>query len=632
MRILHIEDSAADAELVREMLTEEWPECSIDVIESPDDLLASLEGAKYDLILSDFSLGSFTGLDALKIAKGKSPETPFIFLSGTIGEDRAIEALQAGAQDYVIKDRMKRLVTAIHRALKDTQDRSSRDVAERRIREQADLLNKARDAIIVTNLEGFITFWNTGAERVSGWTSDEVLGHRLEEILKAELHSELHRVREGLEVTDEWRGEIRVNDKSGKGLVVDLRTTLVRDDQGRPKARLSIGTDITEKKRLEEQFLRVQRLESIGMLASGIAHDLNNVLAPIFLAAPMLREHATDPMDLRMISSLEKSAERGAGLVRQILAFAHGVQGVHQVLQVKHLIRDTVSVIKETFPKNIRLHDSVPGDLCPIMGNPTQIHQVLLNLCVNARDAMPEGGTLTLQAENCVLDEAGMLAIEGGQPGGWVVLHVEDSGTGIPPEVLLHIWEPFFTTKEAGKGTGLGLPTVRGIVESHRGFINLKTEVGRGTVFRVYLPAAEGPGQDSDSKSSHPFTIRGKGELILIVDDEQQIRDAAAATLSRYGYRVLVAKDGAEALALFSTRSNDIQLVITDINMPDLDGATFANVVRHLNSKVHILAMSGLASGSLNPQMQKIANAFISKPFKAKELLRAVDQLLSPKP
>jgi two-component system cell cycle sensor histidine kinase/response regulator CckA len=632
MRILHIEDSAADAELVRELLTVEWPECSIDVIEKPGDLMARLESAKYDLILSDFSLGAFTGLDALKIAKEKSPETPFIFLSGTIGEDRAIEAVRAGAQDYVIKDRMKRLVTAIHRAIKDSQDRSRRDVAERRIREQADFLNKARDAIIVTNLEGIVTFWNTGAERVSGWTSDEVIGHRLEEILKAELHSELHRVREGLELTDEWRGEIRVNDKSGKGLVVDLRTTLVRDDQGRPKARLSIGTDVTEKKRLEEQFLRVQRLESIGMLASGIAHDLNNVLAPIFLAAPMLREHATDPTDLRMISSLEKSAERGAGLVRQILAFAHGVQGVHQVLQVKHLIRDTVSVIKETFPKNLRLRDSVAADLWPIMGNPTQIHQVLLNLCVNARDAMPEGGTLTLRAENCLLDEAGMLTVEGGQPGGWVVLHVEDSGTGIPAEVLQHIWEPFFTTKEAGKGTGLGLPTVRGIVENHKGFINLKTDVGRGTVFRVYLPAAEGPGLDTDAKSSHPFTIRGKGELILIVDDEQQIRDAAAATLSRYGYRVLVAKDGAEALALFSTRSNDIQLVITDINMPDLDGATFANVVRHLNSKVNILAMSGLASGSLNPQMQKIANAFMSKPFKPKELLRAVDQLLSPTP
>jgi PAS domain S-box-containing protein len=633
MKILHIEDCVEDAELVRAMLVEEWPDCSIEVIARPDDLVSRLDGKKYDLILSDFSLGSFNGLDALKIAKQKCPETPFIFVSGTIGEDRAIEAVQAGAQDYVIKDRMKRLITAIQRAIKDTRERSHRAVAERRIQEQAELLNKARDAIIVTNLEGDVTFWNTGAERVAGWASEEVVGHKLEEILKVELHSELKRVRAGLEETDEWRGEIRVNDKGGKELIIELRTTLIRDDNGQPKARLSIGTDITEKKRLEEKFLRVQRLESIGMLASGIAHDLNNVLAPIFLAAPMLREHATDPSDLRMITSLEKSAERGAGLVRQILAFAHGVQGANQTLQVKHLVRDTVSVIRETFPKNIRLEDSVRNDLWPIVGNPTQIHQVLLNLCVNARDAMPEGGKLKLQAENCLLDEVSARAVEGAQPGAWVVIHVEDTGSGIPPDVLLRIWEPFFTTKELGKGTGLGLPTVRGIVEDHKGFISLQTQVGRGTTFRVYLPASEATGLESEPKSNHPFSsIQGKGELILIVDDEQQIRDIAAATLTRYGgYRVLTAKDGAEALALFSTRSDEIQVVITDISMPDLDGATFATVVRHLNSRVSILAMSGLNSGALNPQMQKHANAFMPKPFKAKDLLRAVDELLNPK-
>ena len=632
MKILHIEDSVEDAELVRAMLTEEWPNCSIEVIANPEDLVARLEGAKYDLILSDFSLGSFNGLDALKIAKQKCPETPFIFVSGTIGEDRAIEAVQAGAQDYVIKDRMKRLITAVQRAIKDTRERSHRATAERRIREQAELLNKARDAIMVTNLEGEITFWNSGAERISGWRSEEVIGHKLEEILKVELHAVLKRVRAGLEEADEWRGEVHVSDKSGKDLVIELRTTLIRDDAGAPKARLSIGTDITEKKRLEEKFLRVQRLESIGMLASGIAHDLNNVLAPIFLAAPMLREHATDPTDLRMITSLEKSAERGAGLVRQILAFAHGVQGANQTLQVKHLVRDTISVITETFPKNIRLEDSVEADLWPIVGNPTQIHQVLLNLCVNARDAMPDGGRLTLRAENCLLDEAAAQAIEGAQKGAWVVLHVQDTGTGIPPDVLQKMWEPFFTTKEAGKGTGLGLPTVRGIVEDHKGFISLQTQAGRGTTFRVYLPASEGAGVDSEQKSNHPFsTIQGKGELILIVDDEQQIRDNAAATLTRVGYRVLVAKDGAEALAQFSTRSEEIQVVITDMIMPDLDGATFATVVRHLNSKVSILAMSGLNSGAVDPQMHKHANAFMPKPFKAKDLLQAVDDLLNPK-
>ncbi len=630
MRILHIEDSAEDAELVRLLLSEEWPDCEIDVISNPTDLVARLDRVSYDLILSDFSLGSFTGLDALKIAKEKTPGTPFIFLSGTIGEDRAIEAVQAGAQDYVIKDRMKRLVTAVHRAIKDSHDRRQRETAERRIREQADLINKARDAIIVTGLDTVVTFWNKGAERIYGWTSAEVMGRRLEDIFRAEFHPELQRTREGLENADESRCEIRVENKSGKALVIEVSTTLIRDDDGRPKARMSIGTDVTAKKVLEEKFLRVQRLESIGMLASGIAHDLNNVLAPIFLAAPMLREHATDPGDIRMITSLEKSAERGAGLVRQILSFAHGVQGANQRLQVKHLLRETVSVIRETFPKNIKLLDSVAEELWPIMANPTQIHQVLINLCVNARDAMPDGGKLTLQAENCVLDEDAAQSIEGGLAGAWLVLHVEDSGTGIPSEVLQHIWEPFFTTKEVGKGTGLGLPTVRGIVENHNGFISLQTQPGKGTVFRVYLPAAEVSIKDDDAKSKHPFAVRGNGELILIVDDEPQIRDAAAATLARYGYRVLLAKDGAEALALFTTRNKEIAVVITDINMPDLDGATLATVVQQLNSRVKILAMSGLASGAQRPQVQRRTGAFMLKPFKPEALLQAVDQLLHP--
>jgi PAS domain S-box-containing protein len=632
MRILHIEDSAEDAELVRVLLTEEWPDCQIDVIAGPADLVARLEQVTYDLILSDFSLGSFTGLDALGIAKKKAPGTPFIFLSGTIGEDRAIEAVQAGAQDYVIKDRMKRLVTAVHRAIRDSHERRQRETAERQIREQADLINKARDAIIVTNLDGVITLWNKGAERISGWTSVEVIGRRLDDILGTDFHSAILRARDGLEESDEWRGEIRVDDRHGKTLVIEVSTTLIRDDEGRPKARMSIGTDVTAKKVLEEKFLRAQRLESIGMLASGIAHDLNNVLAPIFLAAPMLREHATDPGDILMIASLEKSAERGAGLVRQILSFAHGVQGANQQLQVKHLLRDTISVIHETFPKNIKLLDSVAGELWPIMANPTQIHQVLLNLCVNARDAMPNGGKLTLKAENCILDEETAKAIAGGQPGAWLVLHVEDTGSGIAPEVLQHIWEPFFTTKEDGKGTGLGLSTVRGIVENHSGFISLDTETGKGTVFRVYLPAAEVTGVDDASNSNHPFPVRGKGELILIVDDEQQIRDAAAATLARYGYRVLMAKDGAEALALFTTRNNEISVVITDTNMPNLDGSTLAIVIQQINPRVKILTMSGLASGGQNPQMHRRAGAFILKPFRPEALLHAVNELLHPAP
>jgi CheY-like chemotaxis protein len=387
---------------------------------------------------------------------------------------------------------------------------------------------------------------------------------------------------------------------------------------------------VTEKKRLEEQFLRVQRLESIGMLASGIAHDLNNVLAPIFLAAPMLRDNVTDPAQLRMITALERSAERGTGLVRQILSFAQGVGGPHQLVDVKHLLRDAVSVIRETFPKNIELRDNTAGAVWPVMANSTQIHQVLLNLCVNARDAMPTGGKLTLRAENCTLSDAEARAIEGARPGNWTVLHVGDTGTGIPPHVLSRIWEPFFTTKEAGKGTGLGLPTVRGIVENHQGFLTLSTQPG-GTIFRAYFPAddvASGAGESGPTLEARAL---GNGELVLVVDDENLIRDMATTILSRNGYRAISAKDGAQALAMFAMHGEEISLVLTDLSMPNLDGASLVKVVHELNPAVKVLVMSGQNSSSRAAQMRSFSGgAFIAKPFKPQALLGSVNALLHP--
>ncbi|HEY4990113.1 MAG TPA: ATP-binding protein, partial [Opitutaceae bacterium] len=352
------------------------------------------------------------------------------------------------------------------------------------------------------------------------------------------------------------------------------------------------------------------------------------VLAPIFLAAPILKEHATNPVDLSMIATLEKSAERGAGLVRQILSFAHGVGGVHQQLRLKAIVRDTMSVINQTFPKNIRLAEDVAENLWPIAGNATQIHQILLNLCVNARDAMPFGGSLVIRAENASLDDIAARAIPGGVSGAWVVLHVEDSGTGIPAEMLERIWEPFFTTKESGKGTGLGLSTVRGIVENHKGFIDLKSTPDSGTTFRVYLPAANVVVAGTNLESIHPFTARGNGELILIVDDESQIREITAAILSQQGYRVMIAGDGTEGVALFAKRSGEIRMIVTDLSMPNLDGASLAKVARRLNPKIKILAMSGLGSAGLNSEMRKFAGAFLVKPFKPEALLETVNKLL----
>jgi nitrogen-specific signal transduction histidine kinase/CheY-like chemotaxis protein len=391
-------------------------------------------------------------------------------------------------------------------------------------------------------------------------------------------------------------------------------------------------SEAREKNRLDEKYLRAQRLESIGMLASGIAHDLNNILSPIMLAAPALREHATNPEDLRIITSLEKSAERGVELVRQILSFAHGASSVPQLVQIKHILRETLTVARETYPKNISVEYNFPDNLWPIMADPSQMHQVLLNLCVNARDAMPSGGTLSLSAENCLLDEAGAAKIEGGRPGAWVVLRVEDTGSGIPPEAIPHIWEPFFTTKDVGKGTGLGLSTVRSIVENHRGFISLNTQAGLGTTFRVYIPAAEASTKDCRLQPPPVKKVLGSGELILVVDDDTHIREMTAAMLSRNGYQVLTAADGTEAVATFAKRSSEISLVITDLIMPRLDGPALASIVQHLNPKTRVMAMSGLSSAGGTVRAERFGGAFLYKPFKVQTLLSMVHETLHPVP
>lgn len=754
MKILHLEDDLTDATLVRELLTTEWPDCEIDAVSTREAYLQELTRRDHDIILSDFTLHAFDGFTALRLAQEHRPRTPFVFLSGTIGEDQAIAAVRAGASDYVIKGHMKRLVTAIDRAVRESREQKKREAAEaalraseknyrtlfdqandgiciigpdgrlldvnvrgcamlgftrteflgrnfsefivpedharlnagmgrlaqdranigeyrfrrkdgsvligetsttllpdgrllglmrdvtsrhdaeRRIREQADLLNHAHDAIIVTDLDGRVVFWNRGAEKLYGWTATEAIGQVSPHLFGPDNLMELGAALQGFKEHGEWRGELRLRHRQGQMQVVKLNLTLIRDDDGQPKGRLGISTDITATKKMEEQFLRSQRLESIGMLAAGIAHDLNNVLAPILMGAPMLRQRTKDPVDIKLLASMEKSAERGAGLVRQILGFAHGVGGQPQTVQMKHLARDIIAVIEETFPKNITFEHDLPSDLWVITANPTQMHQVLLNLCVNARDAMPNGGLLRFKAENLTLHERDASAIKGGQPGSYLMLEISDSGTGIPPEVMEHIWEPFFTTKSAGTGTGLGLSTVRGIVEKHSGFIELKTTVGRGTTFRVYLPASE----TTTSGGTNPpmsSVARGNGELILVVDDEADIREVIMATLTGHGYRVLVAADGLEAVALFAPRSAEIKLVITDLHMPGLEGGTLAIVLRRLDPAVRLLAMSGLAAvkSKTAPVPDIFQDAFMMKPFTIETLLKTVhDQLLRPPP
>jgi PAS domain S-box-containing protein len=396
-----------------------------------------------------------------------------------------------------------------------------------------------------------------------------------------------------------------------------------------PKEGLSFVLDLTERKKLEKQFLRAQRMESIGTLAGGIAHDLNNILSPILMSIGVLQLTAIDPEAKRLLSTVEVSARRGADIVRQVLSFARGIEGERVEVQPQYLLKDLERIIKDTFPKNILLSFSVASDTRTILGDPTQVQQILLNLCVNARDAMPNGGNLSVAMEDCFLDAQYVAKNTQAKAGRFVKISVSDSGTGVPPDLQDKIFEPFFTTKELNQGTGLGLSTVMAIVKSHNGIINLYSEPGKGSTFRVYLPAMESASESWSDKPEDAPLPRGNGETILVVDDEASILTVTTQTLQAFGYHVLPATDGAEALAIYAQHRNEIALVLTDIMMPVMDGNAMIRVLLRINPQVKIITTSGLnANGGTVTTPGINVRRFLIKPYMAGTLLTTLRDVL----
>src|SRR5829696_269470 len=475
-------------------------------------------------------------------------------------------------------------------------DITERKRAEEQIREQAALLDQAQDAILVRDLDQNILFWNKGAEKIYGWTAEEVVGKNISELYGKEHSAQFKQAREAVIQNGKWQGEMHQTRRDGVEIIVESRWTLVRDEKAQPNSILVTNTDITEKKRMESQFLRAQRMESIGTLAGGIAHDLNNVLSPILMAIDMLRLKATDESSNRLLDVLRTNAERGGNMVRQVLSFARGVEGERVALQPKHLIKEIVKILRETLPKSIEISCNVPNDLWIISADATQLHQVLMNLCVNARDAMPEGGSISIKAENVFVDENyARMHIEA-KAGRFIMITVSDTGPGMSPEIQSRIFEPFFTTKEMTKGTGLGLSTALTIVKSHGGFINVYSELHKGSQFTLYLPALDTPGSIEAAALQMDLPL-GNGELILVVDDEESIREITRSTLETFGYTVLTASDGTEALALYADKKNEIAVVLTDMVMPFMDGPATIRALQRMNPKVRIIAASGLGAG-----------------------------------
>jgi len=497
-----------------------------------------------------------------------------------------------------------------------------RNQAEQKILEQAALLNVATDAIFVQDLENQISFWNKGAENLYGWLGKEALGKKANKLLSKKT-SRLTSENQKTVVKDgNWSGELHQFTKSGQKIIVLSRWTLVRDETGEPKSILVVNSDITEKKLLEAQFLRAQRLESIGTLASGIAHDLNNALAPVLMIAELLQEKKPDPQSQMLLGELKNSAKRGANLVKQVLSFARGVDGQRTPLQARHLLLEIQQIAARTFPKSIKFYTDISPTLWTVLGDATQLHQVLMNLVINARDAMPDGGTLSICAENLFIDENYARMNLDASVGPYIAITISDTGMGMSEEVLERIFEPFFTTKEIGKGTGLGLSTVMGIIKSHGGFVKVYSEVEQGSRFQMYLPSVEG-GEIQPTESLN--VLSGHGELIFVVDDESSIREITKMTLEAHNYKVLVANDGIEALSVYAQHKHEIALVLMDMMMPEMDGLSTIRVLQKMNSQVKIIAVSGLSSSDkVATVMSTGVKTFLPKPYTTQELLKTI--------
>jgi two-component system, cell cycle sensor histidine kinase and response regulator CckA len=622
LRVLHLEDCDKDRILIQESLRQQNLLIEFTDVSDRANFVKALDEKPFDLILSDKSLPGFDGLAALHIAKGKLPHIPFVFVSGSMGEEAAINTIKDGATDYVLKDRLGRLVPAVERAIRDYEKAQKAREAEDKIREQAALLDHAQEAIIVTDMAECVLYWNKSAERIYGWPAGEAIGRKAAE-LAAKDPTRYEAARECLLKKGSWTGEFVTANRAGNAMTVESRWTLVRDTAGSPKSILIIDSDITEKKQIEIQFLRSQRMDSIGALAAGIAHDLNNALAPVVMAADVLRLCDDQATRERFMDIVTSSAQRATSLVKQILAFARGSGGQIGPIKLRPIIRDTANMVKDTFPKSIKLSVNIPEKgMWMVQGDVTEIHQVLLNLCVNARDAMPQGGQLTLSAQNMTLGSE-TTAAHDAPPGGYVMVSLRDTGSGIPPEVLPRIFDPFFTTKIGDKGTGLGLSTVAGIVKHQRGFIEVKTELGKGTEFKIYFPAIFAT-ETTDGEAQKGPLPTGRGELILVVDDEEAVRELIKTTLETYGYRVLTAQNGVQGINLFKEHQEEIRLLVTDTDMPHMDGMATIEATKALKPDIPVIIASGSKRDTEQIRKETKYLTNLGKPFSVEQLLIAV--------
>jgi len=490
------------------------------------------------------------------------------------------------------------------------------------------LIENSSDVIMVIDETGCVEFQSPSTQRILGYEPAQLTGKNVLDLIHSD---DRHKVEEGMRdvlagVEAPRAVEYRIHHHDETWRVFQSMGKSMDGTNG--KKIVVNSRDVTESRQMEEKFLRAQRMEAIGTLASGVAHDLNNILTPMLMVAGLLKETLVESRDREMLTMVERSAQRGAAIIGQLLTFSRGIEGTRTSVQPRHLVKEMINLMQETFPRNIEVIQDLPTDLWSVVVDATQFHQVLLNLCVNARDAMPEGGKLTLAARNLYLTEKDIEIHSGVTPGPHLLVTVSDTGHGIPSSIVGRIFDPFFTTKKTGKGTGLGLSTVIGIVKSHKGFVNVYSEPGSGTVFRVYLPATDSAITVASGETTSPF-VQGNGESVLLVDDEPHILSALRGVLEKHNYRALTAENGEQAIRIFIEQAAVIKLVVTDVMMPVMGGLALINTLRVLKADVRVIATTGLEQEEKTAEFSELGvSAILAKPFSPSVLLRAIDEAL----
>jgi len=631
IHILILEDRSADAELMMHEVQREGIAFTFKRVWLEIDFLDELRSHAPDLILADYALPSYNGLAALKLAAKERPDVPFILVSGGLGEEVAIEALHHGATDYVLKQRLARLGPAVSRALREREQAAERKQADEEMRKLLFAVEQSPVSILITDADGAIEYVNPKFTDLTGYSKEEVLGQN-PRLLKSgkqprEFYENLWRTIKAGKV---WRGVMQNQKKNGD--LFSERTTIspVMDEVGRITRFIAIREDITERLKLEGQLRQSQKMDAVGHLAAGVAHDFNNLLTIVHFETSLLSQNPSlDAESRESVSLIEKAAERAANLTRQLLAFSHKQDKETRLINLPELVADMTRLLKRILGEDITLNYRADPDLPPLVADQGMIEQVIMNLAVNSRDAMPEGGQLEITAAKVVLDDDAASRHSGGRPGSFFQLEVRDTGVGIEPEHLVQIFEPFFTTKEIGHGTGLGLATVFGIVKQHDGWVEVESKLGLGSVFRVYLPVTP-PGEIKTLTTIPPEKLKGGTETILIAEDEQPIRKLIKIALERYGYRVLIAEDGNEAMRIMKDNNLKVELLVTDLVMPGgLNGRQLAEKLKALHADLKVIYISGFTKDIATQELKLEQGVnFLRKPFSLYALAELVRRQL----